>query len=106
MRLEAKEWVERGNYRVSKLYEFGEDCFIQLVEIKGKVGDHYHKVQTEVFVIVDGEGVMRIDGNDYEVSCGSVLLCKPGAIHSAEGNMKVLVFKYNYKEDDTFWLEK
>lgn len=105
MRLEAKEWVDRGNYRVSKLCVFDERTFIQLVSIDGKIGEHYHKIQTEVFVIVRGSGVMGIDNRIFEVGCGDVLLCKPGSIHFAEGKMEILVFKYNYAENDTVWLE-
>ena len=106
MKLEAKDWIDRGKYRVSKLYEFSKDCFVQLVEINGKVSDHFHKKQTEVFVVVGGEGKMKIGDREYEVSCGDVLLCEPNTLHSAEGNIRVLVFKYNYVENDTFWLEK
>ncbi len=106
MKLEAEKWFDRGNYRVSKLYEFTEECFVQLVEIRGRVGDHFHKRQTEIFVVVGGSGKMKIGEEVYEVSCGDVLLCKPGTVHSAEGNLKVLVFKYDYAENDTFWLEK
>jgi len=105
MRLEAEEWVDRGDYKVSKLCVLDEKTFIQLVSIDGRVGEHYHKIQTEVFVIVKGSGVIGINNRIFEVECGDVLLCKPRNIHFAEGKMEILVFKYDYAENDTVWLK-
>ncbi|WP_456478358.1 cupin domain-containing protein [Geoglobus ahangari] len=104
MRLEAQKWEDRGVYRVSRLHTFDEKTFVQLVEIKGRVGEHYHSIQTEVFVIVEGSGRIGIGDEVFSVRCGDVLLCEPGKVHFAEGEMKVLVFKYNYAENDSHWI--
>ncbi len=106
MKLEPEKWEDRGNYRTSKLHTFSESCFVQLVEIRGKVGDHYHKKQTEIFVIVGGSGKLRIGEEEFDVKCGDVFVCPPGTVHSADGNMRIVVFKYDYVPDDTVWLEK
>lgn len=104
MRLGASEWEDRGNYRVSRLHTFDDRTFVQLVEIKGRVSEHYHRVQTEVFVIVEGRGKIGIGDEVFQVSCGDVLLCEPGKVHFAEGEMKILVFKYNYAQNDSYWI--
>ncbi len=105
MRLEAEEWNDRGNYRVSILHRFEKSIFVQLVEIKGRVGRHFHRRQTEVFVIADGSGTLEIGKERYHAKCGDVFLCPPGTIHSVEGNLKIIVFKYGYEENDSYWLE-
>ncbi len=105
MRLIDREWEDRGNYRVSVLHKFDEKTFVQLVEVKGKVGKHFHKEQTEVFVVIDGSGVIEIGEEAYSAKCGDVFLCSPEKIHSVEGNLKILVFKYNYKQNDSYWLD-
>ncbi|MBE8538553.1 cupin domain-containing protein [Geoglobus acetivorans] len=105
MKLLPENWEDRRNYRVAPLHFFDSGTFIQLVEIKGRVGRHYHKTQTEVFVVVEGSGKIGIGDEVHEASCGDVFLCQPRTIHFAEGNLKILVFKYDYVESDTVWLE-
>lgn len=105
MKLKAEEWDDRGNYRVSVLHRFEEDTFLQLVEIKGRVGRHFHKKQTEVFVIVDGNGTLEIGEKRWDAKCGDIFLCPPETVHSVEGNLKILVFKYEYEGNDSYWLE-
>lgn len=104
MRLEPVDWEVRGNYRVSKMHVFDDRTFVQMVEISGRVGEHFHRVQTEVFVVVEGEGRIGIGDEIHEVRCGDVLLCEPGKVHFAEGRMRILVFKYNYVENDSHWI--
>jgi len=106
MKLSPERWEERGNYKVSILYRISDSEFSQMVEIKGRVGKHYHRVQTEIFVIIEGNGTLGLDNNIFKVRCGDVFLCTPNTIHFVEGNLRILVFKYNYKKDDTIWLEK
>ncbi len=108
MKLEAKEWEDRGSYRVSKLYEFGEGCFIQLVEIKpnAEVGVHYHAKQTEIFVVLSGRAKLGIGKEVYDAKAGDIYVCKPGDRHWVENSsdvFRILVFKYNWSEDDIFW---
>ena len=39
---------------------------------------HYHKQNEEVYVVVKGEGVMSLDGEDVALKSGSVLRVSPG----------------------------
>lgn len=105
MRLNAERWEDRGDYRVSVLHKFDGGTFVQLVEIKGKVSRHLHKKQTEVFVVVDGNGTLEIGDEKHHAKCGDVFLCSPETVHSVEGNLKILVFKYNYEKEDNYWLD-
>jgi quercetin dioxygenase-like cupin family protein len=109
MKLEIAEWEDRGVYRVAKGFDIGDGCFIQLVEIKpkSKVEKHYHKKQTEVFVILRGEARLGIGEEVYDAKAGDVFLCEPEKRHWVEnekdGTFLILVFKYNWAEDDIFW---
>lgn len=105
MKLKPEKWEERGNYRVSRLHFFDESNFIQLVEINGRVGKHYHINQTEVFVVVEGNGKIGIGNEVYDVKCGDIFFCPPKTIHFAEGRMKIFVLKRDYRENDSVWLE-
>ncbi len=105
MKLNAEDWEHRGNYSVSVLHSFSERVFVQLVHVKGMVKRHFHRKQTEVFVVIEGNGILEIGESSYSVGCGDVFLCPPETVHSVEGNLKILVFKYNYEPDDSYWLD-
>lgn len=109
MKLENICWEDRGVYKVAKAFELSGDCFTQVVEIKPKkeVGKHYHEKQTEIFVILDGEAILGIGDRIYNAKSGDVFICKPGERHWVKNYsnepFKILVFKYGYVENDTFW---
>jgi mannose-6-phosphate isomerase-like protein (cupin superfamily) len=42
---------------------------------------HYHKLSEEFYFILEGSGVMEIDGENREVVPGDALLIPPGAWH-------------------------
>lgn len=52
---------------------------------------HYHKVSTELYYVLDGEGSVTLDGVQHEVRKGSLVHIPPGVVHSANGRMRVLV---------------
>jgi mannose-6-phosphate isomerase-like protein (cupin superfamily) len=47
----------------------------------GATDRHYHKLSEEFYFILDGNGVMEIDGETREVGVGDALLIPPGAWH-------------------------
>ena len=52
---------------------------------------HYHKIATELYYVLDGDGAVTLNGMEHEVRKGSLLHIPPGVIHSARGKMRVLV---------------
>lgn len=61
------------------------------------IGYHTHENNEEVYVILEGRGVMTINGEAQEVSAGDVILNKPYWSHGLENNsdndLKILVFE-------------
>ena len=110
------EWIEGKGYRKKVLYQeedLGqENTKVQFVEIDGndEVGPHYHKVQTEVYNVQKGRATIGIGDQQYLATEGDVLICKPEEAHSVKNEsgetFRVLVFKTNYEEGDTYWLDK
>ncbi|HDN74129.1 cupin domain-containing protein [Archaeoglobales archaeon] len=108
MKLEPKVWENRESYRTAKLYQLSEESFVQLVEVEPnkKVGKHFHIKQTEIFVILEGYAKIGIGNRVYDVKPGEVYLCKPKDVHWVENSdnvLRILVFKYNWAENDTYW---
>ena len=52
---------------------------------------HYHKRATELYYVLDGSGVVVLDGVEHEVRKGSLVQIPPGVVHGARGRMRVLV---------------
>ncbi|MGB0766903.1 MAG: cupin domain-containing protein [Phycisphaeraceae bacterium] len=51
---------------------------------------HYHKTLTEIYYVLEGEGVMELDGESVPVGPGSSVLIRPGCRHRAVGDMTIL----------------
>jgi len=52
---------------------------------------HYHKVGTELYYVLEGEGSVWLDGVEHAVRKGSLVHIPPGVVHGAVGKMRVLV---------------
>lgn len=67
---------------------------------------HYHKIATELYYVLEGEGVIVLDGEEHGIRKGSVVHIPPGVVHGAKGRMRVLVVGIpNMAEDDLFFPE-
>jgi len=52
---------------------------------------HFHKVATELYYVLRGSGTVTLDGVEHPVRPGSMVHIPPGVVHSAAGDMRVLV---------------
>lgn len=66
-----------------------------VIEPGASIGEHRHDGTEEIYVILTGRGVMKMDGVDQEVVAGDVALTRSGHRHSLtnslEGPMHFLV---------------
>ena len=51
---------------------------------------HYHKMMTEIYLVLEGEGQMELDGKLFPVKPMSAIYIKPGCRHRAIGKMKIV----------------
>jgi mannose-6-phosphate isomerase-like protein (cupin superfamily) len=51
---------------------------------------HYHKKMTEIYLILEGEGHMELDGERIPVRPMMSIFIKPGCRHRAVGKMKII----------------
>ena len=67
---------------------------------------HYHKRSAELYYVLDGDGLLLLDGVAHEVKKGSLAHIPPGVVHGARGRMRVLVVGIpDIAEDDYFEAE-
>jgi mannose-6-phosphate isomerase-like protein (cupin superfamily) len=70
--------------------ESGGVASVHLLQVDEALA-HYHKVATEVYVILDGEGEVELDGVRYPARPMSAFLIRPGCRHRAIGDLRALV---------------
>lgn len=63
---------------------------IHMVDISEDARAHYHKKLTEIYLILDGEGFMELDGERVAVRPGSTVFIPPGVRHRAIGGMRIV----------------
>ncbi len=63
---------------------------IHLVEISKEAKTHYHRKLTEIYLILEGEGHLELDGEMVPVKPMDTILIKPGCRHRAVGQMKIV----------------
>ena len=63
---------------------------MHLVDISKESRTHYHKKLTEIYLILEGEGQMELDGELIPVKPMTTILIKPGCRHRAVGNMRIV----------------
>jgi mannose-6-phosphate isomerase-like protein (cupin superfamily) len=68
---------------------------------------HYHAVSEEIYVLLEGEGEMEVDGARRRVGPGDAVLIPPGARHQIRADESGLRFLCccapPYAHDDTFF---
>jgi mannose-6-phosphate isomerase-like protein (cupin superfamily) len=52
---------------------------------------HFHRETHEIYYVLDGEGVLELDGDEVPLTPGTAVLVKPGVRHSAKGEVTVLI---------------
>ena len=63
---------------------------VHLVDIQEDARTHYHKKLTEIYIVLEGEGYLELDGRQVPVKPLSAVLIKPGCRHRAVGNMRII----------------
>ncbi len=58
------------------------DYRISMYQPKAYVEKHSHKVQEQVYHVIEGEGVMHIDGKDHVVRKHDFIFLPPGVPHA------------------------
>jgi len=63
---------------------------LHMVDIKTDAQTHYHKKLTEIYLILEGEGFMELDGQRVPVKPMTAIFIKPGCRHRALGKMRIV----------------
>lgn len=76
------------------------------LEVKDEPTTHYHKKTTEIYLVLEGEGHLELDGELVPVKPMSAVLIKPGCRHRAIGKLKVINIPVPKHDDEDFYYEE
>lgn len=63
---------------------------MHVVDIQHDSRTHYHKRMTEIYLVLEGEGQMELDGQSFPVKPMTAIFIKPGCRHRAVGKLKII----------------
>jgi mannose-6-phosphate isomerase-like protein (cupin superfamily) len=63
---------------------------MHIVDIRTDSKVHYHKKLTEVYLVLEGEGQMELDGETIPATPFTAIFIKPGCRHRAVGKMRIV----------------
>jgi mannose-6-phosphate isomerase-like protein (cupin superfamily) len=63
---------------------------MHIVDIQQDSRTHYHKKTTEIYLVLEGEGQIELDGKIFPVKPMTAIYIHPGCRHRAIGKLRIL----------------
>ena len=79
---------------------------LHVTDISADARVHYHKKLTELYLILEGEGHMDLDGDTVPVQPFSAILIQPGCRHRAVGSFRVVVVAIPAFDAEDEWFDE
>lgn len=63
---------------------------LHVTDITADARTHYHKAMTEIYFVLEGEGVLEVDGDRVPLKPYTSVMIKPGCRHRAVGRLRIV----------------
>jgi hypothetical protein len=63
---------------------------VHIVDAEIDARRHYHRTLTEIYIVLEGEGFLELDGEKIALRPLTAVMIKPGCRHRAIGRLKFL----------------
>ncbi|MGB8167486.1 MAG: cupin domain-containing protein [Chthoniobacteraceae bacterium] len=63
---------------------------LHIVDIQEDSRTHYHKKMTEIYLVLEGEGHIELDGELIPIKPMTSIMIQPGCRHRAIGKLKIV----------------
>ena len=83
----------------------GAAASLHLVNIEADSRAHYHERTTEIYLVLEGEGEIELDGKRHHVKPMTAIYIRPGCRHRAIGNLKIINVPIPAFEENDEWLD-
>lgn len=79
---------------------------IHMVDISQDSRRHYHKKLAEIYLVLEGEGYMELDGDKVPVKPMTSIFIKPGCRHRAVGRMRIVNIPIPAFDPEDEWFDE
>lgn len=102
------KWKDRFTYKKIVPFDLGQAKFqIIKFEPKKEIKPHYHLKTIEVFMVIEGYGILKVNGKDYPLEGDFLYLIEPKdshAIYTKGIGLTMAIFKpIEGGEEDIYW---
>lgn len=77
-----------------------KDFEMSIFNQTAKQDRHYHKLATEIYLVIEGKMFIEVENKDYLLSLGDSIVVNPGSVHlvkPSQENFIAYVFSFNCK---------
>lgn len=78
---------------------------LHVVDIQEDSRTHYHKRMTEIYLVLEGEGQMELDGKLFSVKPMTAIYIRPGCHHRAIGKLKIINIPIPAFDESDEWFD-
>jgi mannose-6-phosphate isomerase-like protein (cupin superfamily) len=78
---------------------------VHVVDIEQDSQTHYHKRLTEIYVVLEGEGHLELDGERIAVKPMTAIYIRPGCRHRAMGKLRILNIPVPAFDESDEWFD-
>ena len=78
---------------------------LHLVEIRDDSRVHYHQRMTEIYLVLEGEGEMELDGVRIPIKPMTAIYIKPGCRHRAIGKLRIVNIPIPAFDESDEWFD-
>jgi mannose-6-phosphate isomerase-like protein (cupin superfamily) len=95
-----------GFTRRAFLVPGNETATVHLLDVEEDAQVHYHQKLSEIYLILEGEGYMELDGEQVPVRPMSVVMIEPGCRHRAVGKLRVALVAIPAFDPQDEWFDQ
>jgi mannose-6-phosphate isomerase-like protein (cupin superfamily) len=85
--------------------ESGNAASMHVVDIEADSRAHYHKKMTEIYLVLEGEGQIELDGRLFPVKPMTAIYIRPGCRHRAVGKLKIVNIPVPAFDESDEWFD-
>lgn len=78
---------------------------LHLLDVQEDAQVHYHKNLTEIYLILEGEGFLELDGERVPVKPMTGIMIKPGCRHRAVGKLRIAIIPIPAFDPEDEWFD-
>ncbi len=78
---------------------------LHLLDVQAEAQLHYHKHLTEIYLVLEGEGHLELDGDRVPVRPMTAVMINPGCRHRAVGKLRVAVIPVPAFDPQDEWFD-